>query len=167
MSAHEEHSSFIKTPQQLAVIVLLGFLVPIVAIVMVVQLVVNRPSTDSTAMSPQAVAARIQPVGRVAFGEEPAAPGTATAAAAGGKPAAMDGKTVYNTTCSACHATGAAGAPKFGDKAAWAARIKTGTAALVKVALLGKGAMPPKGGNASLSDAEVRAAVEYLVSQSK
>jgi cytochrome c5 len=168
MSEHDEHTSFIKTPQQLAVIVLLGFLVPIVAIVLVVQLVVNRPSTDASAMSPQAVAARIQPVGRVAFGEEPAAPvAPKTASGSAAKPAGADGKTVYNTTCSACHATGAANAPKLGDKAAWAPRAKKGIAALVTSALAGRGAMPPKGGNASLSEAEIRAAVEYLVSQAK
>ena len=168
MSAHDEHTSFIKTPQQLAVVVLLAFVVPILGIVLLVQLVVNRPSTDTSAMSPQAVAARIQPIGRVAFGEEPA-PAPAKASAAGGtaKPVAADGKKIYDTTCTGCHATGVANAPKLGDKAAWAARSKSGTAALVKAVIAGKGAMPPKGGNASLSDAEVRAAVEYLLAQSK
>ena len=170
MSAHDEHSSFIKTPQQLAVVVLLSFVVPIMAIVLVVQLVVNRPRVDPAAMSPQAVAARIQPVGRVAFGEEPApVPAKGAAAAPGGaaKPAGADGKKIYDTTCTGCHATGVANAPKLGDKAAWAARGKAGTAALVKTVIAGKGAMPPKGGNASLSEAEVRAAVEYLLAQSK
>jgi cytochrome c5 len=160
MSEHDEHSSFIKTPQQLAVMVLLGFLVPVLGIVLLVQLVVNRPSADPSAMTPQAVAARIQPVGRVEFAAAPTA-------AAGGKAAAADGKKVYDTTCSACHATGAANAPKLGDKAAWAPRVRSGAAALVKSALNGKGAMPPKGGGASLSDAEVRAAVEYLIAQSR
>jgi cytochrome c5 len=168
MSEHDEHTSFIKTPQQLAVIVLLAFIVPIMAIVLVVQLVVNRPGADASAMTPQAVAARIQPVGRVAFSEEPGAPGSPTAAAgSGAKPAAADGKKVYDTTCMACHATGAANAPKLGDKAAWAPRIKSGAGSLVKSVLNGKGAMPPKGGSAALSEAEIRAAVEYLVSQSK
>lgn len=167
MSAQDEHSSFIKTPQQLAVVVVLGFVVPIMAIVLVVQLVVNRPSVDSTAMSPQAVAARIQPVGRVAFGEEPAAAPAKGAAGSTAKPGAADGKSVYGATCAACHATGVANAPKLGDKAAWAARSKAGGAALVKSVLSGKGAMPPKGGNASLSEADVRAAVEYLLAQSK
>jgi len=169
MSSHEEHTSFIKTPQQLAVVVVLAFVVPVTGIVLLVQLVVNRPSADPSAMSPQAIAARIQPVGRVAFGEEPATAAGAPAAVAGtgAKPAAADGKTVYDATCMACHATGAANAPKIGDKAAWAPRVKSGVAALVKSALAGKGLMPPKGGNASLSEAELRAAVEYLVSQSK
>ena len=64
----------------------------------------------------------------------------------------------------ACHGTGVAGAPKFGDKAAWAPRIKQGKDALHASALKGKGAMPPKGGNASLSDDAVKAAVDYMVS---
>ncbi|MBL8483690.1 MAG: c-type cytochrome, partial [Rhodocyclaceae bacterium] len=63
--------------------------------------------------------------------------------------------------------SGAAGSPKFGDKAAWAPRIKSGTDALVGSALKGKGGMPPKGGNAALSDAEVKAAVEYMVGAAK
>ena len=71
------------------------------------------------------------------------------------------------TSCMACHATGVAGAPKLGDKAAWAPRIKQGMDTLVQSALKGKGAMPPKGGNASLSDADVRAAIEFMVSQAK
>ena len=62
---------------------------------------------------------------------------------------------------------GVAGAPKFGDKAAWAPRIKQGMDALVQSALKGKGAMPPKGGNPALSDAEIRAAIDFMVSQAK
>jgi cytochrome c5 len=67
----------------------------------------------------------------------------------------------------ACHATGAANAPKYADKAAWAPRIKQGLDALHASALKGKGAMPPKGGNPALSDAAVRAAVDYLVAAAK
>jgi len=96
----------------------------------------------------------------------------AAAAPAGGAPAAATpagaasgaGKSTFDTTCSVCHGTGVAGAPKFGDKAAWAPRIKTGKEALYNSALHGKNAMPPKGGNASLSDDAVKAAVDYMVS---
>jgi cytochrome c5 len=77
------------------------------------------------------------------------------------------GKETYDSTCVACHGTGAAGAPKLGDKAAWAPRIATGAGALHTSALKGKGVMPPKGGNASLSDADVIAAVDFMMSQSK
>lgn len=80
---------------------------------------------------------------------------------------AADGKAVYESTCAACHATGAAGAPKFGDKDAWAPRIKTGADALHASALKGKGVMPAKGGNASLSDADVIAAADYMIGQAK
>ncbi len=95
-----------------------------------------------------------------------------TAVAAGlammaGQASAADGKAVFDSTCAACHATGAAGAPKVGDKAAWAPRIKTGTQALYASALKGKNVMPAKGGNSGLSDADVMAAVDYLVSQGK
>jgi cytochrome c5 len=94
-----------------------------------------------------------------------------TAVAAGllliaGQTFATSGKAVYDATCSACHTTGAAGAPKLGDKAAWAPRVKD-VAAVTASALKGKGVMPAKGGNSSLSDADVTSAVEYMVSQSK
>ncbi len=77
------------------------------------------------------------------------------------------GKTVYDSACFVCHTTGAAGAPKLGDKAAWAPRIAQGMDALVKSALTGKNAMPPKGGRMDLSDADIEAGVAYLVSQAE
>lgn len=92
----------------------------------------------------------------------PAAAVTAQAPTEGGK-----GRNVYQSACAACHTTGAAGAPKLGDGAAWAPRIKTGITALHTNALKGKGAMPPKGGNASLADADVRAAVDFIVAQAR
>ena len=73
------------------------------------------------------------------------------------------GAGVYARACAACHASGVAGAPKLGDAAAWAPKLKAGLATLQKNAIGGKGAMPPKGGNASLADADVRAAVAYMV----
>lgn len=77
---------------------------------------------------------------------------------------AADGKELYAKACAACHI---ALPPKLGDKAAWAPRIATGTEALVASVIKGKGAMPPRAGNSSLSDADIKAAVEYMVSQSK
>ncbi|HRM93636.1 MAG TPA: c-type cytochrome, partial [Alicycliphilus sp.] len=73
---------------------------------------------------------------------------------------------LYESTCVACHGAGVAGAPKFGDKAAWAPRLAAGFDEVLKIATTGKGAMPPKGGS-SASDAEFKAAVEYLVNSAK
>lgn len=80
---------------------------------------------------------------------------------------AADGKAVYDKTCVACHATGVANAPKLGDKAAWASRAATGKAALVASVKAGKGAMPPKAGNAALTDDDIGAAVDYMLSAAK
>ena len=156
MSEHDEHSSFIKTPQQLIVVVLLAFVVPIFGIVMLVKLVIDRPRADPSAMTPEAVAARIQPVGRVEFG---AAPGAAGAAA-------RSGEEIVKSACAACHDTGAAGAPKTGDKAAWAPRIKTGLNAMLETASKGKGAMPPRGGLPELSDQELARSIIFMANQS-
>jgi cytochrome c oxidase subunit 2 len=107
--------------------------------------------------------------GSTAAGESPGA-GTAVAAAAPAGAAAAakaDGKATYDTVCMACHSTGAAGAPKYGDKAAWAPRLKQGQPALYAAALKGKGAMPPKGGNTTLSDDAVKAAVDYMAAAAK
>lgn len=100
---------------------------------------------------------RIQPVARFELAK------AAPAAAAGPK----DVATVFNSICGACHNTGVAGAPKLDDKAAWAPRIAQGTDTLYKTALTGKGAMPPKGGAADLSDDEIKGAVDYMLSKVK
>jgi len=174
VSDHDPHASFIKTPQQLIVVIVLSFLVPIVAIILLVQLVVSHPAADPNAMTDAAIATRLRPVGRVEFAAAGAAAGSKAPAAPKSQAAAAsatsrkpDGKKVYDTTCMVCHATGVAGAPKFGDKAAWAPHLVHGMDALLQSALKGKGAMPPKGGNPSLSDDDVRAAIEFMVSQSK
>jgi cytochrome c5 len=85
----------------------------------------------------------------------------------GAQSGAAGGKSIFEANCAACHATGVAGAPKAGDKAAWAERIKQGAATLHEHALQGKGAMPPKGGNMSLSDADVKAAADYMIGLAK
>lgn len=72
------------------------------------------------------------------------------------------GASVYKTTCTACHATGVAGAPKFGNKIAWGPRIETGLPSLLRSAIHGKNAMPAKGGNPDLSDMEVARAVVHM-----
>lgn len=82
-----------------------------------------------------------------------------------GKP--RDGLAIYNSICKACHEAGLAGAPKTGDKSAWAPRIAAGNAALLKSATNGKNAMPARGGATDLTDAELKGAVDYLVKQAK
>jgi len=153
------HESPIKTPKQLITVIALAFLVPILIIVLLSQFVTNMRSVnlDSAAMTSDAVAKRLKPVGDVAFAD------TGSEAAAGPK----SGAEIYKSVCSACHDSGAAGAPKAGDKAAWAPRLKSGANTLYASVLKGKGAMPAKGGNAALADAEVKAAVDHLMSLAK
>lgn len=81
--------------------------------------------------------------------------------------ALADGGATYQQACSACHASGAAGAPKLDDKAAWEPRLASGKDALYASVLNGKGAMPPKGGRVDLSDDVIKAAVDYMVAQAK
>ncbi|TQJ95040.1 cytochrome c5 family protein [Achromobacter sp. SLBN-14] len=99
----------------------------------------------------------------------PAAAAPAAAPAPAQQAAAVNpaGEKLYKTACFACHATGVANAPKFGDKAAWEPYIKTGMDTMVKVAITGKGAMPPKGGAANASEEDIRAAVQYMVDAAK
>ncbi|HET9404905.1 MAG TPA: c-type cytochrome [Burkholderiales bacterium] len=174
---HDEHSSLIKTPKQLIIVVVLAFAVPILLIVMLTQLITGGTDLgkDNPALSEEAIARRLKPVGEVAVDASqpkpsPAAPVAVAAAPVPGAaiPAAAKGdtgkgKSVYDSACTVCHAAGVAGAPKAGDKAAWAPRLKTGMAALYTSSIKGKSAMPPKGGNLSLSDADVKAAVDYMV----
>jgi cytochrome c5 len=122
-------------------------------------------ATSDSDIDSDAVRTRIAPVGKLNIAG--ASSGGASAAA----PAAADGSGTYNGACAACHATGAAGAPKVGDKADWGPRIKQGKAMLYSHAIKGfqgkKGFMPAKGGQTQLSDANVKAAVDHMVSKSK
>lgn len=95
------------------------------------------------------------------------APTTANAAPQSTTTAAVDGEKIYNGLCQTCHNAGVAGAPKLTDKAAWAPRLATGMDALYATSINGKGAMPPKGGNPALTDAEIKAAVDYMISKVK
>ena len=113
---------------------------------------------SAPAATPAAAAAAAKPVAA------PAAP--AAAAPAKVAVAANNGEALYKQVCTACHAQSVAGSPKFGDKAAWAPRIKTGVDALTASVIKGKGAMPAKGGSAA-SEADIRATVEYMVNAAK
>lgn len=153
-SAAAEHESFIKTPQQLIVVLLLSFLVPIIGIIMTVYLVLGEHGTDPAVLEPNAVAARIQPVGTVEVIDVNA------------PKVAKTGEDVVKTVCGACHTTGAANAPKIGDKAAWSARLAQGLDGLVKSAIKGKNAMPPRGGVPDLTDYEIARAIVVMANQS-
>ena len=109
----------------------------------------KRPAAGSDAMSPKAVAERIRPVGVVEVKD------------ASDLASLKNGEQVFMAQCSACHASGALGAPKFGDAGAWAARIKTGLNALVHSAVAGKGQMPPQSGG-DFSDYEIARAVVFM-----
>jgi cytochrome c5 len=173
-------------PVKLAVAVGVGAVALIIAIVLLASFAVGTHDVgaDSKASSPEETAMRIAPVAKLVV-EDGRAPASAGAAPAKASPAAppagismttptvakADGKAAYAQTCGVCHGAGVAGAPKFGDKAAWASRIAQGSAALHDHAIKGyqgkAGVMPPKGGNAALGDADVKAAVDYIVSQSR
>ncbi|CAH0447143.1 hypothetical protein LMG10661_03208 [Ralstonia syzygii subsp. syzygii] len=117
----------------------------------------SEPQASAQAIAPAAPA---EAAGATAVAV-PAAPAAAPQAAAGDI-----GKKVYDSTCQMCHAAGVAGAPKFGDKAAWAPRIAEGKAKMYDIALHGKGAMPPKGTYAG-SDDDVKAAVDFMAAAAK
>ena len=120
----------------------------------------EKSAADAGSSADQAES-RIQPVARLELAK------AAPAVAAGPK----DGATVYNSVCGACHNTGVAGAPKAGDKAAWAPRIAQGNDTLYKHAIEGytgaKGMMPARGGGTTLSDDDVKAAVDHMVALSQ
>ena len=133
----------------------------------------QRPAATANAGAASSAASSAAPVQTAAAA--PAAAATTPTPAAAAAPAAAPqataaagnaGEALFKQTCVACHGAGVAGAPKFGDKAAWAPRIKQGIDVLVQHAIQGKGAMPPRGGS-SASDADVRAAVQYMVNAAK
>lgn len=152
----EEHTGFIHNWKQLLVVGVLAFIVPVFLILGVVQLIVGgmRVGPDVPGMSEEAIASRIKPVGEVNL--------VAQAAPAGSR----SGQEIYQSVCTACHGAGLLNAPKPGDKPAWAPRIAQGEKTLVSHAINGIRAMPPRGGNASLTDAEVERAVVWMANQS-
>jgi cytochrome c5 len=150
-----EHDAFIKTPRQLITVVTLSFIVPILIIAALVSYVNRtvRTGAGSTAMTAESIEARIKPVAGFSL------------KSADGPQVLRAGEDVYKAQCAACHEVGAAGAPKNGDLAAWAPRIKTGYDALLTSALKGKNAMSAQGGG-EYSDAEIGRAVVYMANKS-
>ncbi|SPA46027.1 c-type cytochrome [Cupriavidus taiwanensis] len=150
---HHEHESPIKTPKQLIAVVIAAFLVPIIVIILLVNFV-GHGSTESAGASTtaEAVNDRIRPVASLEI-KDPNAPRVF-----------KTGEQVYKEICAACHATGAAGAPKYGSAGDWTARIGQGLDGLMKSVLNGKGAMPPRAGSTpdDYTDYELARAVVYM-----
>ncbi|HEY2929621.1 c-type cytochrome [Piscinibacter sp.] len=153
-AADGPHEGPIKTPKQLILAVFFAFIVPIIAIVLLVSFVAadKQPAAGSDAFAAEAVARRIQPVGHVEVKDL-------------SDPSALkSGEQVFSAQCIACHGTGVAGAPKLGDSAAWAPRLGQGYETLLSHALKGKGAMGPQGGG-DFSDLEIGRAVVYMANK--
>ena len=148
------HEGPIKTPKQLIAAVVASFVVPIVVIVLLVNYVDfgDKAGAGSEGLKPEAVAKRLQRVGSIELRDASAPVVLRT------------GEAVYQAQCTACHAAGLAGAPKSGDVAAWAPRIKTGYEALLTSALKGKGAMGAQGGG-EYNDLEIGRSVVYMTNQ--
>ncbi len=144
----------IRTPRQLIMAVVASFLVPIIGIILLVNYVDfgAKPGAGSEGLGEEAVAQRLQPVGAVQI-RDAANPGVL-----------RTGEQVYTAVCAACHAAGAAGAPKLGDAAAWGPRVATGYEALLNSALKGKGAMGAQGGG-EYQDLEIGRAVVHMANQ--
>ncbi|WP_296001944.1 c-type cytochrome [Rugamonas sp.] len=155
--AHNEHESAIRTPKQLVAAVIGFFGVTVIGIILLVQFVTMErvPSQGSTSQTPEEVVARVRPVADEGF----------TLKDANAPKVFQTGEAVYTAVCSACHATGAIGAPKFGDAGAWGPRIAQGYATLLKHAVEGIRGMPAKGGNADLDDVEVGRALVYMTNK--
>ena len=148
------HEGPIKTPKQLILAIFFSFVVPIIAIILLVMYVVtdHKPAAGSDGLTPEAIAKRIHPVGVVEVKDM-------------SDPAALkSGEQVYAAQCVACHGAGLAGAPKFGDSTAWAPRLGQGYDTLLSHALKGKGAMGAQGGG-DYSDLEIGRAVVYMTNQ--
>jgi cytochrome c5 len=156
--------------------IVIGVLVAIALVLFAIARFIGQPFEAARALDNQQVQAkiaeRIAPVGRVAVAgkDNSALAIVASNADAGGAPAAAlpaNGEETYKQVCATCHSPGIAGAPKSGDKAAWAPRIAQGTATLYKHSLEGfqgkGGVMPAKGGRADVPDELVKAAVDHMV----
>ncbi|KAB0686093.1 cytochrome c5 family protein, partial [Burkholderia territorii] len=148
------HESPVKTPGQLIAVVIASFAIPIALIVLFATYANHafRSGAGTDALSDEQVAARIAPIAKVEV-KDANAPRTY-----------KTGEEVYKAVCVTCHGTGAAGAPKFGNKDDWAPRISQGFDTLLKTALSGKGAMPPRGGTSpdDVSDYEIARAIVYM-----
>ncbi len=148
-----------KKSSERLVILALVFLVPIIAIILLIKSF-SSGATDPQAMTEEAISARIAPVAQYNTG----APAPVLVSDANREP--LTGEQVYNKLCMSCHDSGLLDAPKIGDNAAWAPRLAQGEADVYNKALNGFNAMPARGGDATLSDLEVKRAVAFMVNKS-
>jgi cytochrome c5 len=155
--AHNEHESAIRTPKQLVAAVAGFFLVTVIGIILLVSFVTTTKLTGAgtESQSAEAIAARVRPVADEGF----------TLKDANAPKVLQSAEAVYTAICSACHTSGAAGAPKLGDAGAWAPRIAQGYDTLLKHAIEGLRAMPAKGGNPDLDNVEVARAMVYMANK--
>ena len=164
------------TPLLTAGIVAFGLLMAFIAAIIILVSVVSGQNAGQISATDdkagQQLAERIKPVGQLNLIKEKGALASVSEKVISKVVSAANadsdaGKATYDKACFICHATGIAGAPKLGDTAAWAERIKQDIKVMEQRAIKGfvgkKGAMPPKGGNTTLSDDEVKAAVKYMV----
>lgn len=155
--AHTEHQSPIKTPKQLIAVVIAAFLVPIIVIILLVSFVgLGAPEGAGSTMSAEATNDRIRPVASLELRD------------ANAPRVFKTGEQVYKDVCAACHATGAAGAPKADAPGDWSARLGQGFDGLLKSVIEGKGAMPPRAGSSpdDVSDYELARAMVFLANSS-
>jgi cytochrome c5 len=155
--AHNEHESAIRTPKQLVAAVAGFFLVTVIGIILLVSFVTTKKLTGAgtESQSAEAIAARVRPVAEEGY----------TLKDVNAPKVLQSAEAVFTAICSACHTSGAAGAPKVGDAGAWAPRIAQGYDTLLKHAIEGIRAMPAKGGNPDLDDVEVARAVVYMANK--
>ncbi|AYQ86884.1 cytochrome C [Burkholderia gladioli] len=158
MSEAPHHEAPIKTPGQLIAVIVASFAIPIVIIILFATYAnhVFRTGAGTDSLSDAAVAARIAPLAQVDVKD------------ANAPRSYKSGEEIYKAVCVTCHASGAAGAPKFGNAGDWAPRIAQGYDTLLHVALTGQGAMPARGGTSpdDVSDFEIARAVVYMANNS-
>ena len=164
--AANKSETLIQTPQQLFVVVFLSFFIPLASILLIVKLITGGINVSPDALTEKAVSERLKPVGSIQMAGKV---NTLNPPIQSQEPASLkpqkNGETVYQEVCAGCHIAGVAGAPKTGDKSQWDDRIAKGIQVLYQNAINGIGIMPAKGGVATLSDDEIKAAVDYLIKQ--
>ncbi len=142
--------------KKFSIVIILSFVIPIICIIMIVSFVTSgsKIGAGSDILSNESISARIAPVARFDLQDSFTPKVFKT------------GEQIFSNVCATCHLSGIAGAPRLGDNSSWASIIQAGYNAALKIAIEGKGAMPPRGGNSSLTDYEIARAVVYMVNNS-